>query len=228
MNSTLVLLALRARWLATTVATTGSVSLSATATGYARATGSFLTDGFAVGAEITSVAGFSVSANNQATTVQGRVITGVTATTITCAGCAVDGAASGRTITVGIPFQREYDNTTLVPPTGFPYVGEEFIPATKRVRTVPAQSGSMVDTGIYLVKWFGLSNRGPEAIRKAADAVLAQFAPNTAFVLSDGTTLRIPVQFGPNAGQITAVDGGWAYVVITIPYIGESFNAIAA
>ncbi len=57
-------------------ATTGSVSLSATATGYARATGSFVTDGFAVGQQITA-SGFTNSANNGSS-----VVSAVTATAL--------------------------------------------------------------------------------------------------------------------------------------------------
>ena len=57
------LLALRGRALTLSVATTGSTSLSATTTGYARAAGSFITDGLVVGAEITA-SGFTTPANN--------------------------------------------------------------------------------------------------------------------------------------------------------------------
>lgn len=226
-DAELAQLALRARLVGTTVATTGSTSLSATSTGYARAAGSFLTDGFKRGMEITSVSGFSVSGNNQATTAQGRVITAVTAGAITCAGCATDVAASGRTITVGVPFQRAYDDVALTPVPGFPYIEESFVPATSRIRTVPAATGYAEDTGLYVVKWFGLSGNGL-GIRTCADAVLARFTPGTSFVLSDGTTVRIPTELGPKAGQITPVAGGWSFVSIDIPYIAESINAIAA
>jgi len=79
-------------------AATGSASLSATASGYARtaASGSFVTNGFQVGQTVTAV-GFTNPLNN------GRsVITAVTATALTvtkAGGTAAEAAATGRTIT---------------------------------------------------------------------------------------------------------------------------------
>ncbi|HEU4994251.1 MAG TPA: DUF4397 domain-containing protein [Gemmatimonadaceae bacterium] len=91
--------------------TTGSVSLSATATGYARATGSFITNGIQVGDEITA-SGFATAANN------GRsVVIAVTATTIDVtktSGTAVEAAATGRTlITDG---ELQVNKATIVEP----------------------------------------------------------------------------------------------------------------
>jgi hypothetical protein len=56
-------LALRGRVLTLSVATTGTTSLAATATGYTRAAGSFVTDGFKPGMEVLA-AGFATSGNN--------------------------------------------------------------------------------------------------------------------------------------------------------------------
>ena len=75
--------------------TTGSTSLSATATGYARASGSFVTNGFVVGQEITA-SGFTNAANNGRST-----ITAVTATTITvnkATPTVAEEAATGRSL----------------------------------------------------------------------------------------------------------------------------------
>ena len=75
--------------------TTGSTSLSATATGYERAAGSFLTSGFKVGQQITA-SGFTTAANNGRST-----ITAVTATTLTVTKSTppvAEAAATGRTI----------------------------------------------------------------------------------------------------------------------------------
>jgi hypothetical protein len=75
--------------------TTGSTSLSAVAGGYARAAGSFITDGFVVGGWVTA-SGFATPANNGVSQ-----ITSVTATTLTVAKTAppvVEAAATGRSI----------------------------------------------------------------------------------------------------------------------------------
>jgi hypothetical protein len=75
LDHTAATLALRARAIATTLASTSGVDLTATTTGYTRAdAGSFLTDGFRSGMEVTP-AGFSANAVD--------VITEVTASTIT-------------------------------------------------------------------------------------------------------------------------------------------------
>ena len=57
------LLALRNRVLSVVTATTGSTTLVATTTGYTRATGSFVTEGFRIGMELAGT-GFSTAANN--------------------------------------------------------------------------------------------------------------------------------------------------------------------
>ena len=77
-------------------ATTGATSLSATATGYARASGSFTTNGFAVGQQIIA-SGFTNAANNGSS-----IITAVTATALTVTktpATVAEAAATGRSIT---------------------------------------------------------------------------------------------------------------------------------
>jgi hypothetical protein len=239
-SATLATLKLRNRLLSLTSPTTGSTTLSVTTTGYARAAGSFITDGFAVGMEITA-SGFSTSANNgqgiitalaatamtvgDAYTVSTHATDGYTAVARTLA---TEGSASARTISVTVPAMRAFDNATLRPIGGKPYLEEELVPATTRVLTLPISQGYAEDTGVYVLRWFGLSGKGVTAIRKGADAVLALFTPGTTFTMSDNNTLRIPSDFGPRAGQITRVEGGWSYVLIEVPYIGTSINAVAA
>lgn len=75
--------------------TTGSTTLSADPTGYSRSSGSFITNGFVVGQQITA-SGFTNAANNGRST-----ITGVTATQLTVTKSTppvTEAAASGRTI----------------------------------------------------------------------------------------------------------------------------------
>jgi hypothetical protein len=78
---------------AVSIPDTGTTSLSATATGYARASGSFITNGFVVGQQITA-SGFTNAANNGRST-----ITAVTATALTVTKdtpTVVEAAATGR------------------------------------------------------------------------------------------------------------------------------------
>ncbi len=79
------------------VATTGSISMAATATGYSRSSGSFITDGFVAGKNIIA-SGFSIAANNGLST-----ITAVTAGALTVSKSPptqAGGNSSGRTISV--------------------------------------------------------------------------------------------------------------------------------
>ena len=73
---------------------TGSISLGATATGYTRTTGSFVTDGFTVGMPIW-VTGFPTASGNNGA----KTVAAVTATTLTVAEpLTVTAAATGRSI----------------------------------------------------------------------------------------------------------------------------------
>src|SRR6185503_14232379 len=103
-DTTAATLALRNRAIGLVVCTTGSTSLSATTTGYHRAAGSFITDGFQPGME-TLPSGWSVTGNNARC-----VITQVTASDLTIdGGRSVEAAGSGKTIAVGLPGIRIWE-----------------------------------------------------------------------------------------------------------------------
>lgn len=223
------LTALGNRLLGTTVCTTGSTSLSATATGYARASGSFLDDGFAVGMELTDVSGFSVSGNNQATTDQGRIITGVTATALTCSGCAVDADGSGRTITVGIPFQRSWENVDFRPVVGFPYVDEDYVPGPTFMIGFPYNGSSQEERGMYVVNFYGLAGKDATAVLRYAMAIRDRFAPGTNIIAGDHTLRVMGRPAGPTIGQVIPLhNGSWAVCPVRIPFYVHSTNAVAA
>lgn len=219
-------IAFRARAKTVTVATTGSTSLSATSTGYARAAGSFITDGFRAGMEITSVTGFSTSANNQATSAQGRVITSVSALALTCSGTSTESAVTA-TITVGLPYQLARENVQFEPAPDFPYVEESFVPATSTMLTVPYSGGAMVETGLYLLKVYGLSDYGPDAIGAYTDALKALFSPGT-LIASTSDSIYCNGNPGPWVGQLIPIEGGWTVAVLTIPWKAYTNNAVAA
>lgn len=215
-------LALRSRALSLVVATTGSTTLSATAAGYARASGSFITDGFREGMELNAT-GFAVAGNNGP-----HVITagGVSALALTCSGCSVDAAAAGRTLSVGIPTLRSFENVRLTPLVGRHFFEEDFVPATSSVFTIPASSGDVYDTGLYILKWYGLPGTGVSALRKSVDALKARFAPGTQ--LTAGTDfVRIRGDQAPYTGQIIPLSS-WSVLTLTVPWRVRSVNAIAA
>ena len=218
-QNTAVQLALRARALTLSVATTGAISLSATATGYARAAGSFVTDGFKVGHELTAT-GFTVAANNGA-----HVITAVTATAISCSGCAVDGASAGRTLSVGLPSLLAATNVDFIPVTGRPYVEEDFVPGPAAVVTL-GPLGTVELFPLYTLNVYGVANTGVSGILSVVDALLTLFAPRTGIVLASGDVVRIRESPAPYAGAITQAAPGWAMCPVTIPCWIRTANAI--
>ena len=109
--------ALRVKLLTLSVATTGSVQISATATGYERATGSFLTDGFLSGMEVGGT-GFGETANNAK-----KTLSSVTALTMTCPNTSVE-AVGARTLDVGLPATRAWENINVEPARGSTWIEE--------------------------------------------------------------------------------------------------------
>lgn len=203
------------------VATTGSTSLSATTVGYVRAAGSFLTDGFAPGMEVTP-SGFSVAANNNV-----AIIQSVTATLMTITGGrAVEVAAAGKTLTVGLPVDRRWQDTQT-PATASvatkPYIQEEWVRGANGSLGQPPVISLLGNTGQYVVSWFGLGNKGANAMSRQIDAVLELFPPGySVFVGSD--MLRIEGNPAPYATTPTPLANGYSVSQITIPWRAVSAN----
>ena len=213
-----VQLALRNRAKTLTVCTTGSITMAATATGYTRADGgSFVTDGLKAGMEVTPV-GFTANPVD--------VITSVTAGAVTVATArAVQSSASGKTLKVVLPAARAWENDKFDPVPGHVYLEEDFVPGTHQLVTFPASQGRAEETGLYILKWYGLADYGTAALLKQADAVRALFTPGV--TLSAGSnTLRMQPNTAVSVSQILPVTGGWAVIVITIPWLARSRNTV--
>lgn len=214
-------LILRARSASLVVATTGAISLSKTAAGYARMSGSFLDDGFEVGMDITP-AGFPVN------TVE--VVTSVGALTLGTTDHARAAAAGSRSIIAGLPEGQSYANVSpsgvYKPTVGRAWVEENFVPATSRVTTWPRNIGHMEETGIYVIKWYVPAGVGSNALLRSIDALKALYAPGTTFAVGSNS-VEVTGDPGPFAGQILPADD-WAVCTLTIPWLARSRNAIAA
>ena len=212
-------LALRTRALTAVAATTGTATLSATTTGYARASGSFVTDGFSVGMEITPT-GFTTNTVD--------VLTGVTALTLTTANArSAEASAGSRSIVCGVPAIRAYENISLTPTPGRPYIEEEFVPATMTLVAGPASGGFLEETGLYVVKIFGVSGVGVSAIRKYAEAIKALFTPGTN-ITAGSNVVRVRGDTSTQTGQLIPLTSGWTAITITIPWRSYSTNLVAA
>ena len=216
--------ALRTRLRDLSVATTGTTSLAATSTGYSRAAGSFVTDGFHPGMEVL-VSGFATAGLNGY-----KVLTEVTATTLKIDGgnSATESASGNELIVCGLPEKQVWENTSLTPTVGRPYIEEEYVPGPFRTVSFPAQSGSTEERVDYFVRWYFLPNYGMGAVRTCLDAVVALFAPGTTITTGASQVLRVRTQVAPRASQIIRLDSGWMVSTIQIALEAETTNVVTA
>lgn len=215
-------LALRARAETLSVCTTGSATLAATATGYTRAAGSFVTDGFKEGMEINP-SGFTNAVNNER-----AIVTRVEALTLTVRESRItEASASGRTIAVGLPEDRADENVAFEPDSAFPYIEEDYVRGPRDMISMPYNNGYIRETGMYSLNWYFLPDYDSFAIHKCVDALLALFTPGTTLT-ADGETVHVSGQPGPSATQPEPDGEGWVVVSIDIPFYAVTTNAVAA
>lgn len=127
----------------------------------------------------------------------------------------------------GLPSARAWENKDFTPTAGTPYIADQYVPATHRLLTTMAQGGSAVETGLYVIQWFGLKGSGISAIRTGAAAILAAFAPGSSFATTAGDTIRVRTDTAPVPGQILPLDKGWAVCTTKIPWQAYSHNVVA-
>lgn len=210
-------LALRAHAFACVIATTGTTTLEANAAGYVRASGSFLTDGFAVGMEVTP-AGFPQTS-------VGR-ITAVTALTLTInGGRTVAASAGARSLTAYLPAMRGYENVAITPVADTPYVTEEYLPGGGLDVITMGTNSDLEARPTYVLTLFAPQNTGIGALRKSLDALLEHFAPKTAIPVGTDT-LRVRGDVGPSSTAIRQLESGWAFAQLTVPLRLRTANTI--
>lgn len=203
------------------VCTTGAVSLSATSTGYARTSGSFIADGFAVGMELIA-AGFARTNNNGS-----KVVTAVGVLTIDVDGGAViENAAGARSLAVGLPTDRAYENLKFKPTTGRTFVGEQYIPGPSRQAT-DGPKGEIELTPMYDLLFHVPAETGELAAHRYVDQTLTLFAPRVAIALANGDVLRVRTDTSPFPGQfLPSAFEGFAVMPVSIPFRLRTNNSI--
>lgn len=202
-----VLLACRARLLTLAVCTTGSTTLTAVATGYTRAAGSFLADGFAVGMELTP-SGFTDTGR--------KVIKHVDATSITTYEAVTpDASGSGRTLAVGLPSVVAWENVDVVPATPAPWVRESYLPGPMAKATVGAR-GLLEVLPQYVLDIHALLGIDAAAINRYIDALITHFAPGQPLTLASGDALVVRSTPAPFATQLRR-DESWAVKQVAFP-----------
>lgn len=214
----------RQRAAAVVVVTTGIINdLSATTAGFARASGSFITDGFADGMELHGT-GFNAG-NNLPLMIKGQVLTGL----LPVAGLTVQPIAAGRTLSVGIPSDRRWENTQPINPPapgGRPYITDQWGASTIDFKAGPVEGGYNEEEGTYYLTWFGLGNIGIPALYREIAALKALFMPGTKIAVGS-LFIRVGAR-GPRVGQLTPLENGMAYIQLSIPWRCASVNAVAA
>lgn len=214
--------ALRARALTLVVATTGTMELGATTAGYTRTAGSFLSDGFAAGMEVVP-AGFPTNA--------AKMIESVTDTLVTITGglSSSVAAASGRALTVGLPVARQWENTQTpytTTPGVRPYIAEQWVPATGD--SAADEFAMVADTGMYVLTWYGLANKGVLAMYRQMKALRNLFPPGLNLAVGDDSDwLRILGTPGPSIGQLIPLENGYVTSTLRIPWRAVSATVAA-
>lgn len=228
--------AARARLGTMVAATTGPGSFSVTPTGYARTAGSFVADHFEVGMEVRG-AGF-VNAINNGVGVVTRVTTlalsvslfvvsysaqGVR--TVTRPATVVEGAAGGRTLSVGRPTFAAWENVGFTPETGIPYWDEQYVRGPALLGTIGPQ-GRIVGEPMYLPRINVQSDTSIEAASRYADAIVNVFPPGDKIVLASGNVIEVRADSAPYGGQLLPNGAGFSGLLCTVPLRVRSINAI--
>lgn len=209
--------AIRDRLVTLSVLTTGAITLATTATAYTRSSGSFVTDGFAPGMEL-SASGFGNGADGLS------VVRTVTATVLTVdRTLPVTTAGAGRTLVVGLPSRRAWENVPFTPPPeGKPYVEEQYIPGPS-ARATLGQGGDLEALPMYQVQIHVPEGYGKVALRRYLDALYAHFKPDTALTVN-GDVMRVRGDVGPFGGQVRFGVPGFAVAPLTIPFRFRTAN----
>jgi len=214
-NTHQMMLALRTKALTLSVATTGSISIEVTATGFVRATGSFLTDGFHTGMEFTAAG----TTSNDGT----HVATQVTALEVSASGLTVEADGAGKTLTVELPSNRAWENIDFDPTAGEPWVEEQFLGGPSSQITTGPNGWLEVDP-LYVLQVHAVEGKGVGAPNGYADALLSLFSPLTAMTLTNGDVLRVRTDTGPYRGQLLRRRPGYATVPVTVPLRLQTLN----
>lgn len=202
-------LALRTRALTLSVASASGINLAASGSTITRIQGSFLTDEFSPGMEALLV-GWSADNNTRFT------VTDVEALTLTLDGTlTTESMAGGRSVTVGLPQYRAWENIGFEPTTGAPWIEEQLIPGTTRQISV-GQYGTIETRLLYQLQVHALEDTGIGAPNRYADALLTLFTPRTQITFGSDTA-RVRTDTGPYRGQLLRRRPGYATIPVTIP-----------
>lgn len=118
---------------------------------------------------------------------------------------------------------RVWDNSNIivggvskpyVPTPGVPYMTEKYSSGPSFVRGFRTTE----HRGMYFVTIFGVPGLDITPIRTITDAILAAFPAMKGFAMMSGNVVRVRGDQSPYAGEITPIESGHSYSLVTIPW----------
>lgn len=208
--SRLAHLAIRNRAMTVVAATTGLISLAATADGFVRSTGSFVAENFAAGMEITPN-GFPSNAVLVVREVSPLTLYTTTAPTIATADV-------NRSITAAFPTVFGRENKIITPPTdGRGYAEESFEELTQRTTALSVDAPREF-TGNMRFVFHAKADTGMLGLRTLAEEARDLFPKGWSQTLADGSIVRTRNDFLPTARHVGVLETGFSAYVVTIPW----------
>lgn len=137
---------------------------------------------------------------------------------------AVHMALRGQAI-AALPAARQWENSELTPASGVEYVTESFEPSGGVLRGARS-GGLLVEEGLYIITWYGLANRGTQALATSLRALLDCFPAGSKIAASDGSTVYVKGNPIPWRSTITNPPDypGRAVSVVRVPFWLSTVN----
>lgn len=185
------------------IAHTPGVSVTLASGVFTRASGSWITAGFAAGQEVVVTGAFGGPKTG--------VVKAVTALALHT-DIAGGGTSSAGVFTVALPSERAYEGVTYHPTTGRPFVAESFRPGPAQRRSIAnASGGATIEHRIEATfALFYPTEQGTLAIERMAGALMTHFRPPLA-LSRDGISALVD-----NVSSTPVInDGGWLQIPVT-------------
>jgi hypothetical protein len=176
-------------------------------TGFTRLTGSFLTDRFLFGMEVTALYGTEEVGAIAKIVVDEQMVLLVPPRQ--------DADPDG--LYVGLPLQRGWENEDINPSSHVWWVDEDYLSGPSSLAAGNYTNGELDITPAYVLRLYGLSGIGIGAVHAVADGIVNLFPPGSALITTGGTVVRVRGDTAPFKGQLLNNGARHAVISITIP-----------
>lgn len=129
-------------------------------------------------------------------------------------------ALRGTLLTIAeLPALRAWDNVSFTPSATAASIEDALGTFTTRRRTAPAALATVEATGLYVIKVYGVANRGDSEIREMVTAIVDAFPLGGTATLDSGDVVRIDGEGGHTVSQILPISASKTQCTITIPWL---------